>query len=521
MNREGNALRTRPGTAGRGAAFGAPPACLLLSGFAAAAVLLSSAVAAAQGGQAAQAGQGAAAREAPPSLAPNVGSAPNAEAPLVWATHGAAPAARARKFDEFGPVGGCDHSARLDNFAIELMNDPDLVGYIVAYGPAGKADGSAHYRGEISRDYLVRGRGLDPARVRAVNGGRYKARDESFTQLWVAPAGAEPPRPDEFESDTATFRGLFSEYMTWDGMPAMELDAGTGPPVGNAKLAGFVDALTSQPEARAWLVVFHGEESAPGAWRRVAEENVDRLKSYGVGPSRVGVVFGGYAEGLKLQLWVTGADAPPPVADAGPERPPAEAVQLGHFGRRDLGYQDNRLYALKGLGDVLRADETLTAYLFVRGELPDDEEEESAAEEPGESGAAEAVEAADETAAGPGQDAADEAGGEEGGTSGHVELSADDLAALVESWRVELREKYGVAEHRLVVVAVPPRDPSDMASVETWVVPPGAAPPDPYADDETEEGEGEAVGETGGEVIRDGGESSDPDRAQAARGRAF
>ena len=38
-----------------------------------------------------------------------------------------------RKVDEYGDLSRGDERARLDNFAIELKNDPDAVGYIVSY----------------------------------------------------------------------------------------------------------------------------------------------------------------------------------------------------------------------------------------------------------------------------------------------------------------------------------------------------------------------------------------------------
>src|SRR4051794_17466746 len=47
----------------------------------------------------------------------------------------------ARKIDEFGHAGGCDHSARLDNFAIELQNNADASAYVISYGPGGEGNG--------------------------------------------------------------------------------------------------------------------------------------------------------------------------------------------------------------------------------------------------------------------------------------------------------------------------------------------------------------------------------------------
>lgn len=34
-------------------------------------------------------------------------------------------------FDSYGNLRGCDHSARLDNFAIQMQNTPEGYGYVV------------------------------------------------------------------------------------------------------------------------------------------------------------------------------------------------------------------------------------------------------------------------------------------------------------------------------------------------------------------------------------------------------
>ena len=39
-----------------------------------------------------------------------------------------------RKIDEYGNIRFNDEKARLDNFAIELQNDPTAQGYLVCYG---------------------------------------------------------------------------------------------------------------------------------------------------------------------------------------------------------------------------------------------------------------------------------------------------------------------------------------------------------------------------------------------------
>lgn len=414
-----------------------------------------------------------------------------------------------RKIDEFGRVGGCDHSARLDNFAIELMNNPDAVGYVIAYGPAGKGNGTAFYRAEVSKNYLVNSRGLAPERIRAVNGGRHKARDESVSELWLIPPGSEPPPPSNFENDAATFRGLFAERETWDGLDFY--DAGTGPPVGDTTLAGFVDALMLQPETRAYLIAYSGEESAPGAWRRVSRREAESLSRAGVSANRVRVIYGGQAKELKMQLWILPADAPQPVADAGAEPRPTGAAQLGGFDAYVLRYEENQQYALKGLGDVLKSDEALNAFVIVRLKTLSVTDAEVVVETEAKATDSEATAEA-ETLTGTNEvaETEEDEDGEE------AEPPDVDLAQLAEKWRGELIKEYGVGAHRIVVVIVPPRGEWETGAIETWVVPPGATAPDPFKDENVDT---EAVEEINEGATDNGSHSSDPDRAEAVRGR--
>jgi hypothetical protein len=83
----------------------------------------------------------------------------------------------ARKFDEFGHTGGCEYGARLDNFAIQLQNEPAVKGYIVCYGPEGEGSGTGRYAMEVAKDYLINTRALPPERIKTIYGGRFKEWD--------------------------------------------------------------------------------------------------------------------------------------------------------------------------------------------------------------------------------------------------------------------------------------------------------------------------------------------------------
>jgi hypothetical protein len=98
-----------------------------------------------------------------------------------------APIPQAVKFDEYGDIKFNDEKARLDNYAIQLQNQPGSQGYILAYGACA---GEAQARADRAKDYLVNTRGIDAGRLVTVDGG---CRSELAVELWVVPTGATPP----------------------------------------------------------------------------------------------------------------------------------------------------------------------------------------------------------------------------------------------------------------------------------------------------------------------------------------
>jgi hypothetical protein len=100
------------------------------------------------------------------------------------------PAKPARKFDEYGNIRFNDEKARLDNFAVQLQNEPGSTGYIIGYG---SCDAEGLTRANRAKDYLVNTRGIDASRIMVVDGG---CRSELLVQLWIAPQGAAAPTGD-------------------------------------------------------------------------------------------------------------------------------------------------------------------------------------------------------------------------------------------------------------------------------------------------------------------------------------
>jgi hypothetical protein len=95
-----------------------------------------------------------------------------------------------RKIDEYGNIRFNDEKARLDNFAIEMQNDPTAQGYLVCYGGRTGRTGEAQRRCDRAKDYLVTTRGIDASRVVTVDGG---FREDLTVELWIVPSGATPP----------------------------------------------------------------------------------------------------------------------------------------------------------------------------------------------------------------------------------------------------------------------------------------------------------------------------------------
>ena len=102
------------------------------------------------------------------------------------------PPAKCRKFDEFPDISRNDEKARLDNYGVELQNDPTSTAYVVVY--PGRATKSGDVQKHSSRviDYLVNSRGIDARRIVTLVGG---ARDELMVDLWICPQGTKPPNP--------------------------------------------------------------------------------------------------------------------------------------------------------------------------------------------------------------------------------------------------------------------------------------------------------------------------------------
>ena len=118
------------------------------------------------------------------------GTDPSCNCPRTASESGpVAPKPTAPLIDEFGKLSNDDVRARLDNFFIELQNNPNNQGYIINYGTEKEV---------AAREKLITNhinfRKFDRTRITLVNGGTGTT-GEVHTKLYRVPPGADNPAP--------------------------------------------------------------------------------------------------------------------------------------------------------------------------------------------------------------------------------------------------------------------------------------------------------------------------------------
>jgi hypothetical protein len=96
-----------------------------------------------------------------------------------------------RKFDEYGMLTLNDRNAHLDNYAIQLQNEPTARAYVIAYGGRKSLPSAATSLMNMSKTYLVDTRGIEASRIVTLDGGY---REAPTTELWIVPQDSTPPQ---------------------------------------------------------------------------------------------------------------------------------------------------------------------------------------------------------------------------------------------------------------------------------------------------------------------------------------
>ena len=387
---------------------------------------------------------------------------------LTWgaaARHVSADTPATRIFDEFGALGHCDLTARLDNFAIQLEATPNATGFIVAYGPEGDGPGSGRSVLPWLKDYLVNARGLADTRIKTVYGGRNDVLTEPKIRLWIVPAG-EKFSAAKYETNIDTFKGMFYEEKTEDFVDVYYEDAEEmGPGIALPVDASFADMLQQQKKAIPYVVVYNGEAAVPGSARRLAARQLEALKRYKVDVSRVKTIFGGVRKKTSVQLWITGPNDPPPVVDAGAELPPKKNAQITSQADYTMGDPRNERAVFNRMVEVLREQPTVKAVVIITLPGPAEPEPEAESQTPPIVVPPTAPEPAEAVAA-----------------PEEEEKPPADLPKLVEKWREELTKTHKINPDRFVVLFYTSQEAFGNY-LDLWIVPAGQPLPDPNADE--------------------------------------
>jgi hypothetical protein len=152
---------------------------------------------------------------------------------------------------------------------------------------------------------LVRARGIDPARIVTIDGGR---REDFIVELWLVPNGSRPPEltPTVTIEEDPRDNRLFDRFeVDCEGFSCgYEDDA--------AHLDGFAAALKKEPKSWGCIVAYaqSGDDRDGIVWdpsgtaRKIAQTQRDFLiKKRGFAPKRLSAVDGGYSW-RSVELWV-------------------------------------------------------------------------------------------------------------------------------------------------------------------------------------------------------------------------
>ncbi|HEX8922707.1 MAG TPA: hypothetical protein VF766_14625 [Pyrinomonadaceae bacterium] len=92
-------------------------------------------------------------------------------------------------FDRYDDIPWANEKARLDNFAVALFQDPELIGYIIVYAGRESCLGYAQRRALRAKKYLVERRGVDWNRVIWKDAGYL---ERPYVMLWGQARGEQP-----------------------------------------------------------------------------------------------------------------------------------------------------------------------------------------------------------------------------------------------------------------------------------------------------------------------------------------
>lgn len=187
------------------------------------------------------------------------------------------------KFDDFGSVANGDVKARLDAYFGELLNNLSTQGLIVNFG-----SGRQIARRETLIKYQIKVRKFDASRITFDN-GRFS--NDQRTEFWLVPAGAENPKFDATAKKNDEIGKAFNGEI-------------------KVRMAAFFAELDAKKDSQGYIYNY-GTPKEIAAREKLIRNTIAFRR---IDPTRINIVRGGKATGLKTILWIVpdGAEVPKP-----------------------------------------------------------------------------------------------------------------------------------------------------------------------------------------------------------------
>lgn len=237
-----------------------------------------------------------------------------------------------RKTDEFGYASECDLRGRMDNFLVELQNEPESKGYIIFY--QGKDALPAHYNTQGRKIYLtlVKLRKFDESRIVLIN----SFREERVTEFWIVPPGGEIPQPTntieapkipenetylydsrylqfyyELYSRKFLLQTVMDKFSQEDKEFFDEQEKAAGETSSEEEMPGwlspsFIEQIINKKNSKGIILFYVNDETYDvNKVRNQIEKAVSyTAKEEKIDRNRLKIIYGGYRSDEAIEMWV-------------------------------------------------------------------------------------------------------------------------------------------------------------------------------------------------------------------------
>lgn len=215
----------------------------------------------------------------------------------------------AKKIDQFSDINAEDAMAHLDRFAIEIKSHTESRGVIVASNTTGGSfpRGAFLRLANGYRDYLIKSRGVDAARISVVEGERKR---ELGFELWITPANELSTISEEASAAGPSSPELFDQLAI-----GPEPQCVGQLPIELYKLEDGLrilsDALQHNSRAKAWIVVHPQPRDTRATAQRLIDQSRQLLNKTGVRAERILTAVGSSRSSAcgQVNLWIVPANS--------------------------------------------------------------------------------------------------------------------------------------------------------------------------------------------------------------------